>query len=196
MRLLHLARRAIRDKSGVSATEFALIAPVFLTMMMGIFDAGQQAYATSVLNGAVQKAARDSSLEITDLGYADAMVEKQVGPILPGATFKSTRTSYNDFKDIGRPEKWNDANNDGTCSHNESYVDENGNGEWDSDIGKEGNGGADDVVVYEMSVSYDPTFKVPFMPAHWTKRSLKASAIKKNQPFANQVGYGSTAGIC
>lgn len=185
-----------RDERGVSATEFALIAPVFLTLLVGIFDAGQEAYGISVLNGAVQKAARDSSLEITDLGYADAMVQKQVAPILPGATFKSSRTSYNDYKDIGRPEKWNDANNNGTCDAGESYVDENGSGDWDDDIGKEGNGGADDVVVYQMTVDYEPTFKVPFMPNHWTKRSLTASAIKKNQPFANQVGYGSTAGTC
>ena len=189
-------RQLARDERGVSATEFALIAPVFLTLLMGIFDAGQEAYGFSVLNGAVQKAARDSSLEITDIGFADAMVERQVAPILPGATFKSTRTSYNDYKDIGRPEKWNDANNNGTCDAGESYVDENGSGDWDSDIGKEGNGGADDVVVYQMTVDYEPTFKVPFMPSHWTKRSLTASAIKKNQPFANQVGYGSTAGTC
>ncbi|WP_088306599.1 TadE/TadG family type IV pilus assembly protein [Novosphingobium sp. B 225] len=196
MKWRNAATALARDKAGVSATEFALIAPVFLTLLIGIFDAGQEAYAISVLNGAVQKAARDSSLEVTDLGYADAMVEKQIGPILPGATFESKRTSYNDYADIGRPEKWNDANNDGTCSSGESYVDENGSGEWESDIGKDGNGGADDVVVYEVTVNYEPTFKVPLMPGHWNERSLTASAIKKNQPFANQTGYGSTAGIC
>lgn len=184
------------DAEGVSTIEFALIAPVFFTLLIGIFNAGQEAYGLAVLNGAVQKAARDSSLEIVDIGYADMMVENQVAPILPGATFKSTRTSYNDYIDIGRPEKWNDANNNGTCDTGESYVDENGNGDWDADIGKNGNGGADDVVVYQMTVTYEPTFKIPLMPNEWNTRSLTASAIKKNQPFANQTGYGSTAGIC
>lgn len=194
-RLQCLAKLRSREE-GVSTVEFALVAPVFLTLLVSMFDLGQMAYGISVLNGAVQKAARDSSLEITDLGRADAMVERQVAPILPGATFHSTRTSYVDYADIGRAEKWNDANNNGTCDAGESFVDENGNGDWDDDIGKDGNGGADDVVVYRVEVTYEPTFHVPFLPESWKQRKLKSTAIKKNQPFANQQGYGSRAGIC
>lgn len=190
------SRSLAANCEGVTATEFAIIAPVFLTLLVGTLDLGQMAYGVSVLNGAVQKAARDSTLETANTSAADAMVEQLITPVFPSASVSSTRTRYYDFVDIGRPERWNDANNNGDCDLNESYVDENGNGHWDRDIGVEGNGGANDVVVYRVSVSYTPIFKVPFMPESWNERTLTSTAIKKNQPFATQQAYGSNSGLC
>ncbi len=190
------ARSLAANREGVTATEFAIIAPVFLSLLVGTFDLGQMAYGISVLNGAVQKAARDSALETANTSDADAMVQRMITPVFPNARVSSTRTSYYDFVDIGRPERWNDANNNGDCDLNESYVDENDNGQWDRDIGTEGNGGANDVVVYRVSVSYDPIFKIPFMPEQWSNRTLTSTAIKKNQPFATQQEYGTRSGVC
>ena len=68
--------------------------------------------------------------------------------------------------------------------------------ESDADIGLDGNGGANDVVVYRFTVRYKPVFAIPFMPEQWNQRSLTSTAIRKNQPFANQEGYGSGAGTC
>ncbi|MFZ5744524.1 MAG: TadE/TadG family type IV pilus assembly protein [Pseudomonadota bacterium] len=190
------AVRLRRDRQGVTALEFTLVAPVFLLLIMGIFDVGQMAYGLAVLNGSVQKAARDSALETANVETIDNIVKRQVSPIFPGATYRSTRTSYTDFIDIGRAERWNDANNDDECNNNESYVDENDNGRWDAEIGESGNGGASDVVIYRFTVNYTSTFAVPFMPDTWNERELTATAIRKNQPFATQDGYGSTAGTC
>lgn len=195
-RLFSARRRFRLDQRGVSATEFALIAPVFLTLLIGILDVGQMGYGNAVLNGAVQKAARDSALEGANTDAADAVVKQIVDPVFPKATYTSRRISYYDFADIGRPERWNDGNNNGTCDNNEGYVDENGNGDWDADIGVDGNGGANDVVVYSVTATYEPVFKVPFIPARWNERSVTGSAVKKNQPFADQQEYGSTAGTC
>ena len=191
-----LGKHLRHDQRGVSATEFALIAPVFLTLLLGILDIGQMGYGNAVLNGAVQKSARDSALEGANTDAADAVVKRIVDPVFPGATYTSKRTSYYDFADIGRPERWNDGNNNGTCDNNEAYVDENGNGGWDADIGVEGNGGANDVVVYSVTATYEPVFKVPFIPARWNARSVTGSAVKKNQPFADQQEYGTAAGTC
>ena len=60
----------------------------------------------------------------------------------------------------------------------------------------DGNGGASDVVVYRFTVTYKPIFAVPFMPQNWQNRTLTATSIRKNQPFASQDGYGSNAGVC
>lgn len=193
------------SNDGAVAVEFAIIAPVFLVMMVGIFDMGQLLYAKSVLDGAVQSAARTSALETGDTEEADALVEKSVKPILPGVEVETSRVSYFDFADIERPERWDDddgdeeddpEDGDGVCNNGEKYTDENGNGQWDADIGLEGNGGANDVVIYSVTAKYTPTFKVPFLPARWSERSLNSTAVRKNQPFANQVGYGSNAGSC
>ena len=58
-----LIRRLRRNKRGVALVEFALTAPVFLLLLMGIFDYCWQMYAQQVLQGAVSKAGRDSTLE-------------------------------------------------------------------------------------------------------------------------------------
>ncbi|MDG2005539.1 MAG: TadE/TadG family type IV pilus assembly protein [Novosphingobium sp.] len=184
------------DDDGTAAVEFAMIAPVLLGMLMGTFDIGQMAYAKSVLHGAVQEAARSASLETANTSAADARVIASVSPVLPNATFASERSSYFDFADIGRPEQWNDSNDNDTCDNDENFSDENGNGEWDSDIGTNGNGGAGDVVVYSVTVEYVPVFGIPGTTNRYGKRTLTASAIAKNQPFADQDDYGSDAGTC
>jgi Flp pilus assembly protein TadG len=186
----------LRNREGVAAIEFAMIAPVFLVLLMGMLNVGQTAYGIAVLNGAVQKAARDAALEGADTQEADAMVKKMAGPIFPGATFVSKRTNYYDFSDIGRPEKFNDANNNSNCDNGEVFIDENRNGDWDRDVGRDGNGGASDVVVYTMEVQFKPVFRIPFSPDKWTMKSLSASALKKNQPFSDQEEYGTSSGTC
>ncbi|WP_338242147.1 TadE/TadG family type IV pilus assembly protein [Aurantiacibacter hainanensis] len=191
-----LGRDLANDQRGVTMVEFALIAPTFLILLLGTFDIGQMVYAQSVLNGAVQSAARDASLEGGDTDAADALVLQQIEGIMPGVELETERTSYFDFADVERPEQWNDADDNGICNDGEAFVDENANGQWDQDIGVSGNGGANDVVIYTVEASYEPLVKVPFIGEPWSTRTLTSSAIKKNQPFANQEGYSSQAGTC
>lgn len=189
-------RRLGADDSGITIVEFALIAPTFLLLLIGTMDIGQMVYAQSVLNGAVQTAAREASLEGGDTDAADALVYDRVRHIMPGVELETSRTSYFDFADIERAEQWNDADDNGICNDGEAYTDENSNGQWDEDVGVSGNGGANDVVIYTVRAAYDPVFKVPFLPKAWESRTLESTAIKKNQPFANQNNYSSTAGTC
>ena len=189
-------RRLRGDETGTTVMEFGLIATVFVGLLLGLFDLGQIAYTQAILNGAVQDAARSSSLEINDTTAEDTRIEQMVRVAAPGATVATERLSYASFADVGRPERWNDADADGTCADGESYTDENGNGDWDEDIGADGNGGAEDVVVYTVTVTYDPLFPNPFYPGGTDERRLVASSIKKNQPFADQEEYGSDAGTC
>ena len=190
------ALRLTRDTRGVAAIEFAIVLPIFMTLMVGLLDVGQNIYAKAILNGAVEQAARDSALETGDTTLADKFVEDTVGPILPGMTITSTRKSYFDFADMGRPERWNDSNGNGTCDNNEAYTDENQSGSWNDEIGSDGNGGASDVVIYTVTVRYRTAFPVPLMPDIWNERKLESTAVRKNQPFANQPKYASTAGVC
>ena len=193
--LRNLPGRIAADREGNAIIEFAILAPVFLLLLLGTFDLGQMVYGRAVLHGAVQEAARTSSLETANTDEADQKVEDIILPILPNATVTSSRVSYLDIADIGRPEAWNDLDDSGTCNDGETFTDENRNGVWDADVGKSGNGGANDVVLYTVTVDYQPVFKVPFMEQE-DQRTLSATAVKKNQPFADQNDYGSDAGAC
>jgi hypothetical protein len=188
--------RLLRQERGIAATEFGLMAPVFILLMMGLFDLGHMMYARAVFEGAVEKAARASSLETGDTAAADQMVENLVKPVLPGVEINPVRKSFYDFPDIDRPEEFSDENGNDICDDGEAFVDENRSGSWEANIGQDGNGGSSDVVMYTVTATYSPVFKVPFMPDFWNERSLKATAVKKNQPFGNQEEYGTTAGTC
>ncbi|WP_114520289.1 TadE/TadG family type IV pilus assembly protein [Altererythrobacter sp. ZODW24] len=194
--MIRLLRSIRGDERGTTVMEFGLMITVFMTLLLGIFDIGQLAYTQAILNGAVQDAARTSSLETGDTSVADAKVQEMVALSAPGVTVGATRISYFDFADVDRPESWNDVDNSGDCNNGESYSDENGNGSWDEDIGVSGNGGAGDVVIYTVTATYDPLFPNPFITNGNLARTLKSSAVKKNQPFADQAGYGSDAGTC
>lgn len=189
-------RRLAKDKSGATAVEFAFIGPVFFTMILGALDFGHWVYARAELNGSVQQAARSSTMETSDTTVADNMVRSYLSTIVPGVEVTSTRMNYYDFTDVGRAERWNDLNSNGSCDNNETYVDENESGQWDADIGRSGNGGASDVVVYTVTATYTSPFAIPFYPESWKERTLVASTTLKNQPYAYQIAYGSSTGVC
>lgn len=184
-----------RCRAGVTAVEFALAAPVLLMLLLGIFDIGYMTYVNSVLHGAVNAVARNATVEGAVTGDEDAYVKAMVARVAPSATVLITRKSYYDFTDVGRPEAWNDTNHDGVCDDGEIYSDENRNGHWDADIGVSGNGGANDVILYTVTVEYKPLFPYPF-GADNGMRTLSASTVRKNQPYANQASYGKSAGSC
>lgn len=195
-------RQDASHEEGATVVEFAIVAPVMIMLLITTFDIGQMAFANAVLRGVVQDAARSSSLETGDTTAADNKVKAAVGRVLPGAAVVTGRLSYFDFDDIGRPELWDDKNNDGACNNGETYTDENANGSWDADVGRGGNGSASDVVVYSVTVTYQPIFKIPdfwnkqTIRDSWGSRELTAKAIRKNQPFAKQNNLGSTTASC
>jgi hypothetical protein len=172
-------------------------------LLIGGWDVAHQTYARAVFVGAVERAAREASLETGDTEEADQMVRQIMGPVLPGVVIEAERTSYYDFANIDKPEKFTDnlgmnpstgklrvyaGLNNGVCDDSEPYEDFNDNGEWDTDAsGADGNGGAGDVVMYTVTATYTPLFKVPFAPDLWNERSMTTTAVKKNQPFTDQA---------
>lgn len=182
-----------RDRRGAAAMEFAIVAPVFVTLMVGAYDVVHMEYARSVLSGAVERAGRVGALESGGVEAADAIVEAEIAPVLPGYDIDSERTSYYDFADIDQPEPFQDGNDNDVCDDGETYSDRNNNDQWDADAGNVGNGGANDVVVYTVSVSYPPLFKIPVAGLDHN-RTLTAKTIHRNQPFASSPV--AAAGTC
>jgi Flp pilus assembly protein TadG len=178
-----------RDERGVTVVEFAIVAPVMLLMLMGFFDLAHTEYARSVLQGAMQMAARNSTLEsgLTSQSTIDSYVTGQVTSVVgAGATFTPTRLSYSDFSSVGTPENYTDANHNGQYDPGECFEDVNGNGHWDADLGKAGQGGADDAVLYTMTVSYKRMFPMARMLGWPANQTISASTVLRNQPYGAQ----------
>jgi Flp pilus assembly protein TadG len=176
------------DRRGAVLVEFAILAPVMLMMLMGMFDLLYQVYTQSILNGELQKAARDSGIEGGSASTAtiDAKVQTMVKKIAPSATFTSTRKSYDTFSEVA-PEPFTDSNSNGVRDPGECFTDENGNGSWDQDPGATGQGGASAVTVYTMTATYPRLFPVASLLGWPTTQTVSATTLLKNQPYATQT---------
>ena len=184
-----LLARLRDDQQGAYLVEFALIAPVLMLVLTGIFDMAHTQYTNSMINGALQKAGRDLTLETA--GSQQANIDQTVrdavmNVVPPSATVEFEKLSHFDFTDIGEAEEFADDNADGICNDGEVFVDANANGQWDPNRGREGIGGARDAVLYTAVVTYPrlfPMYQLAGMPQEVT---LRASTVLRNQPFDEQ----------
>jgi Flp pilus assembly pilin Flp len=189
-------RRLPSDQSGATIVEFALALPVIAALLMGGLEMARQSYLQSVLYGAVQKAGRDGTLETVGSNATanDNSVGTVVKMLAKHGSVHVSRKSHATFKRAGQPEKFTDGNANNTRDALECYEDANGNGTWDTIGGKAGTGGADDIVVYTFSLTYDRT--LPVSAIGWNQtNTLKATTVLRNQPFSNQV-IATPAVIC
>ncbi|WP_017672570.1 TadE family protein [Blastomonas sp. AAP53] len=197
MTMFALIRRAGRDRRGVTVAEFGLIAPTFLMLLLGVFDMGYTVYARAILDGAVQKAGRDSALETgtSSVSVLDNKVKANLGGLAEGADFTYDRRNYRDFAKVGLPEELDDRNNNGSRDPTECFTDENGNGIWDRDLGKEGIGGARDVVLYTVRMTYQRKFPLYALLGTSSTATISSATVLRNQPFGDQASQ-TTEVIC
>jgi len=188
-----LAARVARDEKGATVVEFAIIAPVMCMLLLGAFDVGHTLYMRSVLQGIVQKVARDSTLE-TGLITAtqdtlDERVRTQVRALANNATTTITRRYYRSFTNAAASqfEPYTDTNGNGTCNAGEPYQDNNNNSRWDATGGNTGSGGAKDAVLYTVTVTYPRFFPINAMIGGSSTTTVTGSTVLRNQPYGDQT---------
>ncbi len=190
----------LHDQRGVTVVEFALVAPVLAAVLLGTFDLGYNMYSNQMLNGAIQRAARASSIQGAEAKQAalDAIVSSEVRAVTPGARLQFERKAYSSFSRVGRPEDFTDANANSTCDNGEPYEDANGNGSWDRDPGTTGFGGARDAVLYTVTIDYPRLVPIgAFIPGQSNRFTLKSSTVLRNQPYDAQTASATaTVGNC
>jgi hypothetical protein len=186
--LVRQVGRLGRDSRGVTAVEFAAIAPALMMTLLGLMDLSYNLYASTLLEGAVQEAGRNSTIEGAEgKGLAiDTKVSTTVHHIVPSADVDFSRRAYIDYAEVGRPEDYTDTNDDGTCNNGEPFEDINSNGTWDQDRGREDMGGARDAVLYTVTVSYPRAFPVMKLLGFSNTVTARARTVLRNQPYGAQ----------
>lgn len=197
--MIGLLRRLRRSRSGVTIVEFAIVAPVMIGTMTLIGDLLYQVYAQSLLDGALQKAGRDSAIQ-DGANHTDAIDGKVVAmlaqimkspskdcstsPVAP--SWCSTRKNYDTFQSM-KPEDFTDTNKNGVRDPGECFTDINNNGVWDADPGDTGQGGANDVTLYTMTITFKRLFPVAGLFGMSSTTTLTSKTVLKNQPYATQA---------
>lgn len=191
--------RLTGDQRGVTAVEFGLVAPFFLIALLGLFDLGHNMYTAQQLQGAVQKAARDSTIEGAAMSAAaiDARVTAAVKIVSPNATVSFSRRAYSNYSDVGQAEEFTDSTTvpDGICNDGEPFEDANGNGAWDSDRGRSNSfGSARDALLYTVDVKYKRLFPVAGFIGQSNIFNLQVKTLLRNQPYGLQAA--PSVGTC
>jgi TadE-like protein len=178
-----------KDTRGVTIIEFAFAAPALLLLLFGFFDFGYRAYALSVLQGEVQKAARDGTLEGAGGATAsiDARIKTTLQRIVKNGQFTFDRRAFVSFTRAGEAEIFTDTNLNGTHDPGECYQDENGSGFWEDNAGVIGQGGARDIVVYEVTVTFKRLFPMAGLLGFSPEQSISSSSVLRNQPYGDQA---------
>lgn len=182
-------KRLRREEEGATLVEFGFVAPVLILMIMGIFDMAHSQYTSALVNGAMQKAGRDLTLESAGSRETtiDQSVINQVSNVVPAsATVTLEKLSHFDFSDIGEAEEIVGDDGNGVCDPGESYIDANDNGSWDSNRGERGIGGARDAVLYTAVVRYPRLFPMAGLAGLPEEVELRSSTVLRNQPFDEQ----------
>jgi hypothetical protein len=185
--MITVRNRLGADKRGVALTEFALVAPVFMVVLMGVFDIGYAMYAKSLLQGSVEAAGRVASLENTTTAQIDQRVRDTVESLNRTGDLSFDRSYYQNYLDISVPEDFTDANGNTVRDAGECFIDRNGNSAWDQDVGISGRGGAQDVVVYTATLTYDRLFPIWGLLNQPSTQTLTGVTYLRNQPFSAQA---------
>jgi Flp pilus assembly protein TadG len=183
------------DQRGATIVEFAIVMPVLLMLLLGTMDFGLNVYIRAVLEGAMQRAGRNSSLESAQAGQTaiDTFVSDRIKAILPNATITFARSNYGTYSNVGKPEDFTDTNGNGVRDTGECFQDINANGLWDADSSKSGLGSANDVVKYTATVSYPSLIPGAESVFHISPTTtIKATTMLRNQPFATQQSWATT----
>jgi len=167
---------------------------------MGSADIAHTLYMQTVLQGTIQKAARDSSLESGTATATQTTIDgriraevKKLNTALADSDIAITRRYYKTFStaSAAQAETWTDTNSNSTCDNGEPYTDANNNNTWDRDGGNAGQGGARDITVYNVTVNYAHMFPLwKFIGASGTQ-TLKATTVLANQPYGAQTQYAA-----
>jgi len=189
--------RLAAGNDGATLVEFSIVAPVFLLMLTGTFDIGHDVYVRATVQGALQEAGRDAGLESGSASKdaIDAIVRDQVQRVAPKADLTFERTNYEEFSDVGEPEDFTDSNGNNQYDEDECFIDSNANETWDADKGRSGLGGANDIVLYTVTVTYDRLFPFWHLVGANRETVITASTTLRNQPFGTQAARANTQ-IC
>lgn len=192
-------RRLVHNSDGATIVEFAAIAAPLIILLLGALDLGYQAYATAVVQGAVNSAARQATLEGATTATVETYLRERLSSIASGSNVQITASNFLTYNKIGKPEKLTtDVNNNSQYDKSgpDCFIDDNRNGVYDlASQGASGIGSAEDVVRYEVNVTYNRLSPVPQFAGLGKSVTISRSTFMRNEPYAGVVDPPTLCGV-
>jgi Flp pilus assembly protein TadG len=176
-----------RDARGATIVEFAIVVPVLAMLLLGTLDLGYRSYVTSIVQGALHEAARMATVGGVSTSQIQTHVQNRLRDFSRNATITTTTRSYSDFSGVNVPETiTQDTAPTGTYNSGDCFEDANGNGTYDLDRGRGGMGGAEDVVFFEVTMTYPHIVPVGTLLGWSNNVTVRQNTVLRNQPYAGR----------
>ncbi len=202
--MIKLIKRLVNAEQGAFVIEYALLVPVFLTLTLGSMEIGRMLMVNAALEGAVTESSRvaitgniPDGYETVD-AYIQDFIKENLNDVGIDAGVEISMKVYDSFSDIGEQEPFTDTDGDLVCNNGEFFTDVNGNGAWDVDMGSDGTGGEENIMLMEIAVDL-PYMTGGFIEAfsHESSINLSASTAVRNEPYGGIAWEPSdTVGQC
>lgn len=189
-------RKLAGDHRGIAAVEFGILLLPLCICLLGLLDAGYGMYVRSVLQGGLNDVARQATVETPGFSgtgtvdqQIDTAIKGRMANLVKSGTYTITKSSYYKFGNVGKPEKLiSDVDGDGRYDVGDCWQDINQNGSYDTNgTGRSGVGGADDIVVYDVTVNMPRMLPMARLIGLSSTQTLTAKTTVRNQPYANQA---------
>lgn len=197
MGLLRKIRRLRRNESGMAVTEFGIIAVPFTIILLGAFDLGYQNYLRVQMQGVLNDVSRTGTVEnpnfnasgATTEEQVEAAIKKRIDLVARTATYTIEQKNYYEFSGVGKSEKLvTDVDGEGDYDPGEDcFEDLDDDGEFDLVAGRDGAGGADDVVFYEVNVEMPRLLPMASLIGVSENYNITVRSAVRNQPYSDQV---------
>ncbi|MBZ6378505.1 hypothetical protein B5C34_12545 [Pacificimonas flava] len=192
-----------RDQRGSYVVEWAFLALPLTLLLMSSIEFGFQAYANARMQGVLRQVSRLSGTgrivgdtsscavpdSCTDAEVKEAMrafVARELDDLMDVEVAIDVR-SYSEFADVGDPELIERAEENvdvtGPPANGDCWIEVNNNDSWDADIGLTGTGNSEDVVLFELQVSYDRIFALTGSLTGSEKAVLSSNTTIRNEPY-------------
>ena len=185
MTRVRVLRALGRDSGGATIVEFALILPVLCMLLLGTLDLGYRSYVSSVVQGALHDAARMATVGNVSTAQIQTMVQNKLQAFARNATITTTTRSYSDYSGVKVAETiTNDTVPLGSYNPGDCFEESNGNGTYDTDRGRSGTGGSEDVVYFEVTMTYPHIVPVGRLFGWSSNVTTTQNTVLRNQPYA------------
>ena len=182
-----LLRALRRNASGATIVEFALVVPILSLLLLGTLDLGYRSYVTSIIQGALHEAARMGTVGGISTSTIQAHVQSRLRDFSRNATITTTTRSYADFSGVRVPETiTQDTVPLGQYNTGDCFQDANGNGTYDLDRGRSGMGGAEDIVYFEVTMTYPHIVPLGSFMGWNNNVTITQNTVLRNQPYAGR----------
>lgn len=184
-----LLRRIRDDRRGTSVTEFGFVLiPMTLTLTLGI-DMAYEAYVRAVVSGALEKATRSTTVQNANSTAIETALTDNIHAVMPGATVTIAKGTFYKYSQMDTMERLTtDHNSNGVLDINDEWEDVDDNSIRNVvTAGKAGIGAADDIVRYNVTVTYPRLMPVYTLIGASANASINSSTLVKRQPYATQA---------